>query len=1343
MPTVWINEFHYDDAGADIGEFIEIAGVAGTDVTGWSIVRYNGSNGAPYTSPGTIPTLSGTIPNSTGTGFGVLSFVLPQDGLQNGAPDGLALVDNLGNVVEFISYEGVFTATSGPAAGLSSIDVGVSESGIADGTSIARTGTGDDSTDFTWTLSAADTPGAVNGGQTLTTDPGQTFSIAATDAVHAEGTGGTTAFTFAVTRTNPSGTATVDWALTGLGGVGQADAADFSGPTSGTVTFTGSETMQTISVTVVGDSVVEPNETFALTLSNASTGTIANAAATGTIQDDDVALTAISTIQGTGHISPLVGQTVTTTGIVIAVDTNGSRGFYIQDPNGDGNAATSDGIFVFRPSGALPTVGHAVRVTGTVTEFVPGSAATGSLSTTEPSSVTSVIDLGVATDAVTSTVIGGPGGLLPPTESLIAGGSFYESLEGMLVTVRTAVAVGPTNDFGEIFTVVDNDADPSNGFHATGQIGRGNLLLTPGNPDFGDSNTSGGDFNPERIQIDDDNGVLSGFVSPDVNVGARLGDVTGVINYDFGNYQVVATQAFSVAQASTLTRETGTLTGDADHLLIASYNAENLDPKIEDQSLVANQSASNVDDDVGNGRFATIAGQIFNTLHAPDIVALQEIQDNDGGEITSVTSASMTLQILVDEINALSAAAGSSANYSFIDNPFINNNATGTANGGQPGGNIRAAYIYRDDRVDFVEGSLRTIAADGSAITDPTGNGDQASNPDNPFFGSRPPLVATFMFNGQEVTVVDNHFTSKGGSAPLFGSDQPPFNAGEVQRAAQAQAVNTFVDSLLAADANAHVIVAGDLNEFPSEEPMNVLRGTATLSNYDVPGDDPFDAVADYTPGGMEILRDLQDLLPADEQFDYVFEGNSQTLDHVLITDGLADGAQFDVVRINAEFFDQTSDHDPLVSRLAIPLNDPPVIAGDLDIAVNEGQSVVITTADLDEDDPDDTGATLTYTVTGASHGDILVNGLVGTSFTQVDLDGGRVGFRHDGSETVAASFTVILTDAGGLSSAPATVTASVTPVNDAPSFTSPASFSMAENQTTVGTVIASDPENSALSFALAGGDDSEFFAINAQTGALRFLAAPDETPADANANNHYSVAISVTDSGGAVATQALTIQVTDVAEQGRTINGTNRDDNLTGGTGDDIINAKNGDDLVHGNDGNDIVLAGKDDDKVLGGRGNDIVNGEAGDDWLLGDDGNDQLFGGHGHDCLAGGAGDDNLKGENGNDNLRGGDGRDQLNGGNGNDHLHGDAGNDLLTGGSGNDVFAFGSGFGHDVVSDFHSNDMIAFHDGLFGSFQAVRTASRQVGHDTVITLDSGNTITLQHAALNSLHANDFLFT
>src|SRR5215510_10517085 len=814
------------------------------------------------------------------------------------------------------------------------------------------------------------------------------------------------------------------------------------------------ETSKTITLDVAGDLAVEPNETFAVTLSNASAGSaITTASAAGTIQNDDVPLTAIYTIQGNGHISPLMGQTVSTTGVVTAVDTNGSRGFYIQDPNGDGNAATSDGIFVFLPSGALPTVGHLVRVSGTVQEFTPAGAAVGSFSTTELGSVTNVSDLGVG-PAIAPTVIGGPGGLVPPTESLIAGSKFFESLEGMLVKVVDAQATGPTSSFGEIFTVVDNDSNPANGTTATGQTARGNLRLTPGASDFGDTNTSGGDFNPERIQIDDDNGVLPGFASPQVNVGARLGDVVGIVNYDFGNYQVVATQPYVVTQASTLVKETGTLSGDTDHLLVASYNAENLDPGD------------------GAARFATIADQILHNLNAPDVVAMQEVQDNTGPTDNGVTSASQTLQMLVD---ALNAAAPAGVHYAFIDNPFIGNDS----NGGEPGGNIRTAFLYRTDRVDLVSGSLRTISADGQAISNPGGNGDQQTNPDNPFFDSRPPLVATFTFNGEAVTVVDNHFTSKGGSAPLLGSDQPPFDAGEVQRAGQAQAVNNFVDSLLASDPDARVIVAGDLNEFQFEEPMQVLKGTATISNYDVPGSDPFDAVADYTPGGTAVLNDLQDLLPVNERYDYVFEGNSETLDHVFVSNGLESVAQFDVVRMNAEFFDQTSDHDPLVARFAIPLNDPPAIVGDLAIAVNEGQSVVITTADLNEADPDDSGAALTYAVSATNHGDVLVNGLMATSFTQADLEAGLVRFRHDGSETTDASFTVTLTDAGGLSSAPATVTAAVTPVNDAPIFTSSASFSIAENLTAIGTVAAADAEHDALSFALAGGDDQAFFAID------------------------------------------------------------------------------------------------------------------------------------------------------------------------------------------------------------------------------------------------------------------------
>ncbi|MFN8297139.1 MAG: HYR domain-containing protein [Chitinophagales bacterium] len=156
-PSIWINEFHYDNAGVDVNEFIEIAGNAGINLAGNSLLLYNGSGGAVYT---TIP-LSGIIPNF-GSGFGALSFSAV--GLQNGNPDGIALVSSTG-VIEFLSYGGTMIAVGGIANGQSSTDVGVTESGSANGTSIARSGLGTGGGQFSWTVSTTQTPGTVNNGQ--------------------------------------------------------------------------------------------------------------------------------------------------------------------------------------------------------------------------------------------------------------------------------------------------------------------------------------------------------------------------------------------------------------------------------------------------------------------------------------------------------------------------------------------------------------------------------------------------------------------------------------------------------------------------------------------------------------------------------------------------------------------------------------------------------------------------------------------------------------------------------------------------------------------------------------------------------------------------------------------------------------------------------------------------------------------------------------------------------------------------------------------------------------------------------------------------------------------------
>jgi len=206
--TAWINEFHYDNSGADIGEFVEIAGTAGiTFGPSCTITFYNGSGGASY---GSIALNGLTIPDE-GCGIGTLSF--PAPGLQNGSPDGIALALCLGGTVsEFISYEGTFTAVGGPAAGQTSVDVGVTQTGSEPaGSSIHKIGSGNTGAAFTWAKTTAATPGAINGGQTIS--PCYTGSSGSLTLSYSDSTAGTCPTV--ITRT---------WTGTdGCGNVGTAD----------------------------------------------------------------------------------------------------------------------------------------------------------------------------------------------------------------------------------------------------------------------------------------------------------------------------------------------------------------------------------------------------------------------------------------------------------------------------------------------------------------------------------------------------------------------------------------------------------------------------------------------------------------------------------------------------------------------------------------------------------------------------------------------------------------------------------------------------------------------------------------------------------------------------------------------------------------------------------------------------------------------------------------------------------------------------------------------------------------------------------------------------------------
>jgi uncharacterized protein len=614
--------------------------------------------------------------------------------------------------------------------------------------------------------------------------------------------------------------------------------------------------------------------------------------------------TEIHEIQGAGHVSPLAGTTAfKIEGVVTAV--SGSS-FWMTDPTPDTDPFTSDGLLVFRGSGAKPVVGDLVHVNGPVVEFRPGAAGGfENLTTTEittPNSF-SVVSTG---NALPVTVIGEDGRMPPDViiDDDTAGGDgtidgpgvvttydpasdgidFYESLEGMYVQVNDALAVGPRTGVGEIAIVGDA------GEHAGPFTSRGGLIIGPGA------------FNPERIHLDD---ALR--PTPMVNVGDGFTTaVTGVIDYSFGNFKLLPTTAL-VGTDGGLAREAADATGSRE-VAVATYNVENL--------TVGNPQA----------KFDELADQIIHNLQSPDLIAIEEMQDDSGGTNNGVVTA----QAGWDKLIATIANRGGPV-YRFRSIDPVNN-----ADGGAPGSNIRVGFLYRSDRgLEFVDRPGGDATTDTNVDPTPSGKGAQLTispgrvlpDPDGPlanaFFATRKSLAGEFRWRGETLFVVANHFSSKGDDHPLFGRFQPPVRFTEFQsgtpedgwRHAQAQVINDFVDEVLAVHDDAHVIVLGDINDFHFSETVGVLTGelVAGSGGPDADGSGPT-----LPSGDAPVLGTLFDGLDADEQYSYVFEGNSQVLDQILVSTSLLElDPRYDVVHVNSEFASQASDHDPSVMRVS------------------------------------------------------------------------------------------------------------------------------------------------------------------------------------------------------------------------------------------------------------------------------------------------------------------------------------------------------------------------------------------------------------------------------------------
>lgn len=786
------------------------------------------------------------------------------------------------------------------------------------------------------------------GQATILNDDGQAPTVSIDDVSVLEGNTGVTLATFTVTRTGGTGAFTVGYQTMSNTAVAGSDFA----ATSGTLSFAEGQTTQTITVEVAGDTAAEADERFFVALDNPTgDAVLADSLGQGTIRTDDYFR--VSDIQGPAAFSPILAAegvgafntssagTVTVQAVVTALDGTGARqGFFIMEEaaDWDDNALTSEGIFLMtRTDGNVGAtlaatapgvkVGDLVTITAHVTEYqafqnLPRTMLVDPVSITIKASgqdlPTWVLD-GSAGHRIPSQILTdetpnyfdsvGLAGFDPQNDAL----DFFETVEGMRVTVPDMVAadgfvsLSGGDPLFKAYSAVHADADQINS--RGGYTIAGDPALSPPNtPETGDDVHAGGrylhdgDVNPDVLELD-----FSDFATPApagliaaLSMGDRLGDVTGILDFDFTDLKLYVTDPITPAADTTPVREVTTIQAEARSLTVATFNVENLDPTD------------------GAARFAALADAIANNLKAPDILTIEEIQDNNGaaagdGISATGTDASMTWQMLVDAVNA---ATGQK--YQWVDElPAYN------AEGGEPGGNIRVGFLYNTNRVQLGDLPADASVAERRAYTDRVGDGvrdpgDAIAYDDSLIAGqinaadwtnTRKSLLGEFSFNGNAVYVLANHLPSKGGSGTFWQVDQTladgdPANAGWAKRNAIADDVWHMMDTVQAGSADNRIVAGGDWNDFYFNRSLEAATGYVDASGTARTGGARFDNLT---------VTELSEA----ERYTYAFDGRSQAIDHVLVDQRLSTVATYDVVHINTGYNTQggtnpaLSDHDP------------------------------------------------------------------------------------------------------------------------------------------------------------------------------------------------------------------------------------------------------------------------------------------------------------------------------------------------------------------------------------------------------------------------------------------------
>ncbi|KAK1772142.1 putative endonuclease [Phialemonium atrogriseum] len=586
-----------------------------------------------------------------------------------------------------------------------------------------------------------------------------------------------------------------------------------------------------------------------------------------------VAAVTIAEINGNKFLSPLAGQTLANiTGLVTA---KGPDGVWIRSTTPDDDARTSESIYVYSSTvGTNLKVGDIISLGAKVDEY---RSADTYLYLTELSSPKDVKVLSSGNE-VTPLIIG-EDTLPPPTVQYTSldggdiyavpnavvnisavnpvldpanyGLDFWESLVGELVTIRNPRVIGRPSSYRDTWVVGD--------WPVTGKSSHGSLTM------------SDLDSNPEAIIIGT---PLDGTRNPNQSkIGDQAEDITGIVTQAFGFYRVLPLTGIQIAVNATAAYPPTTLKskGNCRAITVGDYNVENMSPK--------------------TANLPKVAAQIANHLGAPDLMFVQEIQDDNGSGNNGVVTANLTLTTLVAAIKTIS-----NVTYNFVEIAPVDGQ-----DGGAPGGNIRVAYLYRPEVLSLWNPNPGSSTDANEVLPGPQlkYNPGRIDPANDAWIVTRKPLVAAWMAKGarKPFFTVNVHMSSKGGSSSLHGDVRPPINGVIEPRIKQAEVTGKFIAQILAEDPAARIIAAGDFNDFTFVQPMKTFAATSGLRDLD------------------EVVN-----MPAEERYTYTFDMNTQALDHMYVSPALVAKAQYEHLHVNswAAPADVVSDHDPSLAVLNV-----------------------------------------------------------------------------------------------------------------------------------------------------------------------------------------------------------------------------------------------------------------------------------------------------------------------------------------------------------------------------------------------------------------------------------------